>query len=128
MTINEQRINEAIETEGPGSTVTEMFAPFLTLLRDFAAQRDIAGFSMACARMAQSARHNRNVVLHDDAPKILTAVYLPQLIPTQLWPSLQSSGKVSAWQDLLAPALPKPEKLHFLLAAFVAEAEKQGAA
>lgn len=128
MTINEQRINEAIETEGPGSTVTEMFAPFRKLLRDFAAQRDIAGFSMACARMAQSDRSNRNIVLNDHAPNILIHVYLPEFIPAHLWPSLETSGKTKAWHDLLAPALVKPEKLQFLLEAFVAEAEKLGAA
>ncbi|MGN3707349.1 MULTISPECIES: hypothetical protein [Achromobacter] len=128
MNIDEQRINEAIETEGPGSSVRDMFAPFLKLLRDLARQEDIASFSIACDRMSSSDRNNRNVVLDEDVPPILISVYLPLVIPDRLWEPLHRSGKLNSWHALLAPALTKPEELQFRLDAIVAEAEKLGSA
>jgi hypothetical protein len=117
---DQQRIAQAILERGNGATVSNGFAPFTDLLREFAKQQKIATFAEACQQMFLSSRPNQWSI-REHAPKILLSSYLPEVLEGHHLRWYVSSPKVDSWNEQIVGVLDSPTGLQSGLDDIVAD-------
>lgn len=109
---DKQRIECAIKNCGNGKTVSESFAPFTDLLRNFAKAKNIHAFALACRTMFSGSTPNQWQI-KEDAPNILRHNYMPAVLDSQYLLAEAASffSRAASWDEHLRLVLDNPDRL-----------------